>query len=45
VSGDGSLDPFRIRIWWENATVEPDVYDNGVNQATGAGNIMVHTSK
>jgi PKD repeat protein len=44
-AGDGSPDTFRIRIWWEDAAGEHDVYDNGVNQAIGAGNIVVHTGK
>ena len=44
-AGDGSPDTFRIRIWWEADDVETDVYDNGVEQAIGAGNIVVHTSK
>jgi PKD repeat protein len=44
-AGDGSPDTFRIRIWWEDATGEHDVYDNGTAQAIGAGNIVVHTGK
>jgi len=44
-AGDGSPDTFRIRIWWEDAVGEHDVYDNGVNWAVGAGNIVVHTGK
>lgn len=45
-AGDGATDTFRIRIWWEDASgVTVDVYDNGVDQAIGAGNIVVHTSK
>jgi hypothetical protein len=44
-AGDGSPDTFRIRIWWEDAAGEQVVYDNGVNQAIGAGNIVVHTGK
>jgi PKD domain/Regulator of chromosome condensation (RCC1) repeat len=44
-AGDGSPDTFRIRIWWEDAVGEHDVYDNGFDQAIGAGNIVVHTSK
>jgi hypothetical protein len=42
---DGSPDKLRIRIWWEADGIETDVYDNGVEQAIGAGNIVVHTSK
>jgi len=44
-AGDGSLDTFRIRIWWEDASGEHDVYDNSIAQAIGAGNIVVHTGK
>ncbi len=42
---DSSTDTFRIRIWWEDSAGEYDMYDNGVDQAIGAGNIVVHTSK
>jgi PKD repeat protein len=43
-AGDNSPDTFGIRIWWEDAAgAEHDVYDNGVNQPIGAGNIVVHT--
>ena len=43
---DGSPDTFRIKIWWEGAdAVEQVVYDNGVEQAIGAGNVVVHTGK
>jgi PKD repeat protein len=47
-AGDGSgtdgADTFRIRIWSEDAAgVETVVYDNGVDQAIGAGNIVVHS--
>ncbi len=44
-AGDGSPDTFRIRIWWEDAAGEHDVYDNGVAQPIGGGNIVVHTGK
>ena len=44
-AGDGAPDTFRIRIWWEDAAGEHDVYDNGVDQAIGGGNIVVHTGK
>jgi hypothetical protein len=44
-AGDGSPDTFRIRIWWEDAAGTYDVYDNGVDQPIGAGNIVVHTGK
>ncbi len=44
-AGDGSPDTFRIKIWYETGDVETVVYDNGIDQAIGAGNIVVHTSK
>jgi hypothetical protein len=44
-AGDGSPDTLRIRIWWEDAAGEHDVYDNAVAQAIGGGNIVVHTGK
>jgi len=44
-AGDGSPDTFHIRIWWEDATGEHAVYDNGTAQAIGTGNIVVHTGK
>jgi hypothetical protein len=44
-AGDGSPDTFRIKIWWEAGGVENVVYDNGIAQPIGAGNIVVHTSK
>ena len=44
-AGDGAPDTFRIRIWWEDAAGEHEVYDNGVDQAIGAGNVVVHTGK
>ncbi len=48
-AGDGassnSADTFRIKIWSEAGGVETVVYDNGVAQTIGAGNIVVHTSK
>jgi len=44
-ASDGSPDTFRIRIWWEDAAGEHDIYDNGVDQAVGAGNIVVHAGK
>jgi len=44
-AGDGSPDTFRIRIWWEDADGEHDVYDNGVDQTIGRGSIVVHTGK
>ncbi|HSB66160.1 MAG TPA: PKD domain-containing protein [Anaerolineales bacterium] len=44
-ASDSSPDTFRIRIWWEDAAGEYDVYDNVVQQAIGGGNIVVHTGK
>lgn len=44
-AGDGAPDTFRIKIWWEDASGEHVVYDNGFNQAISAGNIVVHTGK
>ena len=44
-AGDGSPDTFRIRIWWEDAAGEHEVYDNGTSQPIGAGNIVVHTGR
>jgi hypothetical protein len=45
-AGDGSVDTFRIKIWWEAADgTENVVYDNGVDQELGGGSIVVHTSK
>jgi hypothetical protein len=42
-AGDGSPDTFRIKIWWEAGGVENVVYDNGVAQAIGGGQIIVYT--
>ena len=44
-AGDGSPDTFHIRIWWEDAAGEHDVYDNDSEQAIGGGSIVVHTRK
>jgi hypothetical protein len=44
-AGDGSPDSFRIRIWWEDAAGEHDVYDNGADQPIGGGSIVVHMKK
>jgi hypothetical protein len=41
-AGDGP-DTFRIRIWTEGADgTETDVYDNGFDQAIGAGSTVIH---
>ncbi len=44
-AGDGSPDTFRIKIWWEGASAQQVVYDNGDAQAIGGGNIVVHNGK
>lgn len=45
-AGDGEPDTFRIKIWTEDAYgAETVVYDNGSDQAIGAGQIMIHTGK
>ncbi len=44
-AGDGEPDTFRIKIWWEDGETENVVYDNGMDQEIGGGNIVVHTSK
>ncbi len=42
--GDGTPDTFRIRIWEKtNGRGEVSIYDNGVDQPLGGGNIVVHT--
>jgi PKD repeat protein len=42
----GIDDTFRIRIWWEDSNgVEHDVYDSGVNQTLGGGNIVIHKDR
>jgi hypothetical protein len=42
-AGDGEPDTFRIKIWEEDELgVETVVYDNGMDQAIGGGNIVVH---
>ena len=42
ISKDGA-DTFRIKIWWEEHSTEHMVYDNGMDQTVGGGNIVVHT--
>jgi hypothetical protein len=42
-AGDNVPDTFRIKIWWEEVETERVVYDNGMDQAIGGGNIVVHT--
>ena len=41
-AGDNDPDTFRIKIWEGG---EDAVYDNGMNQPIGGGNIVIHTSK
>ena len=45
-AGDGTglegADTFRIKIWYEVGDTEFIVYDNGMNQEIGGGNIVVH---
>ncbi len=41
--GSAGIDTFRIKIWYVDAGVEVIVYDNGVEQQIGGGNIVVHT--
>ena len=38
-------DTFRIKIWYEENGSEDVVYDNGMDQEIGGGNIVVHTKK
>jgi hypothetical protein len=44
-AGDSEPDTFRIKLWYEDGGNEVVVYDNGMNQPIGGGNIVVHTSK
>lgn len=41
-AGDGDPDTFRIKVWEEIGGVETVVYDNGMDQPIGGGNIIVH---
>ncbi len=41
-AGDDDPDTFRIKIWEETDGSESVVYDNGMDQAIGGGNIIVH---
>jgi Tol biopolymer transport system component len=43
-AGDGNPDTFRIKIWYEDGG-EVLVYDNGMDQSIGGGQIIVHTRK
>ena len=40
----GNPDTFRIKIWYEEDGMENVVYDNGMDQEIGGGNIVVHTN-
>ena len=43
-AGDGEPDTFRIKIWEEGESGnETVIYDNGMDQEIGGGNIVVHT--
>jgi hypothetical protein len=42
-AGDNAPDTFRIKIW--DAVTGAVVYDNGMNQPIGGGNIVVHNKK
>lgn len=44
-AGDDDPDTFRIKIWYEFGDTEVVIYDNGMSQPIGGGNIVVHTSK
>lgn len=44
-AGDDDPDTFRIKIWYEIDDTEYVVYDNGFDQAIGAGSIVIHTKK
>jgi len=40
-TGEDGTDTFQIRIWGDNGVI----YDNGLDQDIGGGNIVVHTRK
>jgi heme-degrading monooxygenase HmoA len=40
-TGDGGADTFRIKIWYVENDAEIIVYDNGIDQMIGNGNIVV----
>jgi len=45
-AGDSEPDTFRIKIWLEDQDgVENVIYDNGMDQELGGGNIVVHNQK
>jgi hypothetical protein len=43
-AGDNDPDTFRIKIWYEDGG-EVVVYDNGMDQGIGGGQIMIQTGK
>ena len=44
-SGPNGDDTFRIRIWRDTVSGEDVLYDNGMEQPIGGGNIIVHRGK
>ncbi|MFC2053000.1 PKD domain-containing protein [Chloroflexota bacterium] len=44
-AGDDYPDTFRIKIWYEVGDTEVILYDNGMDQKIGGGNIVIHTSQ
>jgi len=44
-AGDKEPDTFRIKIWEEEDEVEMVIYDNGMDQLIGGGNIVMHKAK
>ncbi len=47
-AGDGDpdgADTFGIRIWYEEGDDENVVYDNGIDQVIGGGNIKIHKAR
>lgn len=44
-ASDNSPDTFRIKLWYEDASQEIVVYDNGTGQPLQGGSIIIHTTK
>ncbi|HEY32959.1 MAG TPA: hypothetical protein G4O10_07620 [Dehalococcoidia bacterium] len=44
-AGDDEVDTFRIKIWYEVGDTEIVVYDNGMDQEIGGGQIVIHTKE
>jgi hypothetical protein len=44
-AGDNDPDTFRIKIWDGEDDDEGIIYDNGMGQEIGGGNVVVHTKK